>query len=294
MSNHCSFFSNNNSKCIRKYRLDLFKIFTSVLSILVIFYMLNFFNKGSEKFSNLSSLYKYNVLINNNKYIQMLNSSMNSAKVTNQTFNYIRLTSSARDLHVIPYRLHHLAKNEDLPSPYGMALIAFLRLHRVSNPLPNCPSDDSSGKPQTTKTSRALGKGSAHLQTAQIQTAPVTQSIEEPVFDYHFWTDEAIAAYKSALLEAAASDRACGSTTNSRFSSNLKCSNKSEFYRILNFQLLTSEMTDVMRYFILYEFGGVYMDLDMEVVRPITSFIRRGYPCVLSEEHPIQVRCTCV
>lgn len=213
---------------------------------------------------------------------------MTSAKATALTLNYIRLTSLARDLHVIPYRLHHLAKNEDLPSAYGMALVAFLRLHRVSNPVPNSSSDDLSGKPQTTTTNR-VGNDSAH-----IQTAPVTQSIEEPVFDYCFWTDEALAAYKSALLEAAASDRACGSTTNSRFSSNLKCSNKSEFYRILNFQLLTSEMTDVMRYFILYEFGGVYMDLDMEVVRPITSFIRRGYPCVLSEEHPIQVRCTCV
>ena len=48
-------------------------------------------------------------------------------------------------------------------------------------------------------------------------------------------------------------------------------------------------MTDVMRYYVLYEFGGVYLDMDVVLVQPIYSILRKGYPCILSEEHPIQV-----
>ena len=43
------------------------------------------------------------------------------------------------------------------------------------------------------------------------------------------------------------------------------------------------------RYFILYAFGGIYLDLDTEFVRPILPYLWRGVPCVLSEEDPLQV-----
>ena len=45
----------------------------------------------------------------------------------------------------------------------------------------------------------------------------------------------------------------------------------------------------MVRYAFLYEFGGIYLDLDMEPVQSFLPFLERGYPCVLSEENPIQV-----
>jgi hypothetical protein len=40
---------------------------------------------------------------------------------------------------------------------------------------------------------------------------------------------------------------------------------------------------DAIRYFILYEFGGVYADLDMEVLRNIDVFTRKHY-CIIASE----------
>ena len=48
------------------------------------------------------------------------------------------------------------------------------------------------------------------------------------------------------------------------------------------------EKSDVTRYFVLYEFGGVYLDLDLELVAPLGPFLSRGYPCVISEENVVQ------
>ncbi len=41
--------------------------------------------------------------------------------------------------------------------------------------------------------------------------------------------------------------------------------------------------SDVMRYFVLYKYGGVYMDLDMESLRPMDNWTYK-YPCFASEE----------
>ena len=40
---------------------------------------------------------------------------------------------------------------------------------------------------------------------------------------------------------------------------------------------------DAIRYFILYKFGGVYMDMDMESLRPLTDFID-SHVCIVSQE----------
>ncbi len=50
--------------------------------------------------------------------------------------------------------------------------------------------------------------------------------------------------------------------------------------------------SDAMRYYVLYKYGGVYLDLDMEALRPIDN-ITYGYNFVLSEEtyeHPHIIR----
>ena len=49
------------------------------------------------------------------------------------------------------------------------------------------------------------------------------------------------------------------------------------------------ERVDIVRYFILHQFGGVYADLDMESINSLEPLFYK-YPCVLSQEpraHPI-------
>jgi hypothetical protein len=41
---------------------------------------------------------------------------------------------------------------------------------------------------------------------------------------------------------------------------------------------------DVMRYFVLHRYGGVYVDLDMESLRPLDSWTTSDYYCLVSEE----------
>ncbi|XP_064637904.1 uncharacterized protein LOC135494083 [Lineus longissimus] len=43
------------------------------------------------------------------------------------------------------------------------------------------------------------------------------------------------------------------------------------------------QKADVIRYFILYEYGGIYADLDVEPLRPLHP-ITEKFPCVLSQE----------
>ena len=46
---------------------------------------------------------------------------------------------------------------------------------------------------------------------------------------------------------------------------------------------------DALRYIILYEFGGVYADMDMESLHPIDPWLKK-YPCFVSQEpyeHPV-------
>ena len=43
---------------------------------------------------------------------------------------------------------------------------------------------------------------------------------------------------------------------------------------------------DVMRYFVLYEHGGLYADIDMECVKPLDD-ITEGHACMLTEENDV-------
>ena len=46
---------------------------------------------------------------------------------------------------------------------------------------------------------------------------------------------------------------------------------------------LDIQRADSMRHFIMYEFGGVYVDLDMECVQPLNNFVD-NYTCIISTE----------
>lgn len=57
-------------------------------------------------------------------------------------------------------------------------------------------------------------------------------------------------------------------------------SNYSEIY--YNYKLKVQQ-SDAIRYFLLYEYGGVYVDLDMESLQPLDELLAR-YPCIIAQE----------
>lgn len=89
-------------------------------------------------------------------------------------------------------------------------------------------------------------------------------------FRYVFWSDDAI---RDFLADGASRD------------GDMK--RHFELSRHFGGQL---DRTDVARYLFIYEFGGVYLDMDVEVLRSFVPYLERGYPCVLSEENAVQVR----
>ena len=48
------------------------------------------------------------------------------------------------------------------------------------------------------------------------------------------------------------------------------------------------EKADAIRYFILYEFGGIYLDFDVEFFNSILPYLNRGYPCMMTRDPPEQ------
>ena len=54
-----------------------------------------------------------------------------------------------------------------------------------------------------------------------------------------------------------------------------------EYLTIYEDYQLDIEKSDMIRFLILYEFGGVYADLDMEVVKPLDDIIK-GKPCLMA------------
>ena len=54
-----------------------------------------------------------------------------------------------------------------------------------------------------------------------------------------------------------------------------------EYLSIYEDYQLDIEKSDMIRFLILYEFGGVYADLDMEVVKPLDDIIK-GKPCLMA------------
>ena len=274
------------SKVFRKFKLhNLAILFLNIILFSAIIYYLitlyisphTFYDKGdrqlfySAKLINIHKSYSFSTK-------ESLSSSNNITIIENSP---VSTSKSVRSR--IPFRIHHLSKNDVLPSPYGMSLLAFLRLHRISNP----------------RDGRAYERN-------------YTTNGEEPEFDYTLWTDDSINAYIDALRGSASNIKESilkytsyllpllnfiksifsKNTSNLKIVKNtdLNAEHQLAFYKLLDLHLSTSEMTDVIRLYVLYEFGGVYMDMDMMVVNSITSFMQKGYPCVISEEHPIQVR----
>ena len=65
-------------------------------------------------------------------------------------------------------------------------------------------------------------------------------------------------------------------------------------YFLKIYDLYTADIfrSDVLRYLILYKYGGMYMDLDMEALKPLDNWTY-GFNCIVSEEtyeHPFVVR----
>ncbi|KAK3590014.1 hypothetical protein CHS0354_041039 [Potamilus streckersoni] len=84
-----------------------------------------------------------------------------------------------------------------------------------------------------------------------------------PDWEYHFWTDE---ASKKIIQET-------------------------HSYLLPYFGNYSKPIfrADAIRYVLLYEFGGVYADIDMKSLRPLDPFIRK-YSCFIGQEpheHPI-------
>ena len=101
-------------------------------------------------------------------------------------------------------------------------------------------------------------------------------SVYRGEFDYYFWTDQSIKEYKEDHSSAPSAGNASAGRLGKEF----------EYFKSAR---ETVEVADMVRYFFLYEYGGIYMDLDMEPVSSFLPLLERGYPCVLSEENPIQV-----
>ena len=99
------------------------------------------------------------------------------------------------------------------------------------------------------------------------------QSAHRDEFDYYFWTDQSIKDYRE-----------------DRTSFNLSSNHLQKEFEYFKSAREMVEVTDMVRYFFLYEYGGIYVDFDMEPVKSFLSLLERGYPCILSEENPIQVK----
>ena len=88
----------------------------------------------------------------------------------------------------------------------------------------------------------------------------------DELFDYHYWSDLALNDLKRDRLASA-----------------------DPLYKALALTLSTIELTDMARYVVVYELGGVYADFDEEFIRPVDELLQRGYPCIISVENPLQV-----
>ena len=167
----------------------------------------------------------------------------------------------SRGQSLIPRRFHHMFKDDRLPSPYAMSLRALVRLHSLRD----ARSSNCSYTYTSSSANASIEANAPSASTAP--TAAVTEAESNDAFDYHFWSDSALHQLKRDRLASA-----------------------DPLYRALAMTRSTIELTDMARYLVMYELGGVYADLDVEFVRPVDGLLQRGYPCILSAENPIQVR----
>ena len=79
-----------------------------------------------------------------------------------------------------------------------------------------------------------------------------------PDWEYWFWTNEDIQTFLTVRYPG--------------------------YVDIFNGYDLSIKRADAMRYFVLYEFGGVYVDMDMECLSPLDNWVHR-FRCFLCEEN---------
>lgn len=187
----------------------------------------------------------------------------------------------------IPRIFHQFARDVHLPAPYMMSLTGLLRHHHIRNP--NSPTGATQGarlrrEPSEQRTigvdeneerRRSGGNVSSvinancthnHSHCGTNSTAKQQLTGNQHValtegnrFDYFFWSDASIKGFVASLQ------------------SNANRAVLQKYSHIL-------EQSDAVRYAVLYEFGGVYLDMDVEFVAPIERYLDRGYPCVFPKK----------
>ena len=156
---------------------------------------------------------------------------------------------------LIPRRFHHMFRDDCLPAKYALSLRALVRLHAFRD----AGSSNCSNTFISANTSIATPPSAS--------AAPTTaESQRDELFDYHFWSDSALNDLKRDRLASADS-----------------------LYGALALTRETIELTDMARYLVIYELGGVYADFDVEFMHPVNDLLQRGYPCIISAENPMQV-----
>ena len=153
----------------------------------------------------------------------------------------------------IPLIFHQIYRDTTLPAPYGICLYSLLRNHRFRD-----------------------GRQSRN------------ESAYRGEFDYYFWTDQSIKDYREdrTSLNVTANLTA---NLSANLTANLSAHHLQKEFEYFKSAREMVEVTDMVRYFFLYEYGGIYVDFDMEPVKSFLTLMERGYPCILSEENPIQV-----
>ena len=195
-------------------------------------------------------------------------------------------TSTTRPQWRIPRLFHQFARDVHLPAPYMMSLSGLLRHHRIRDP--NAPAfaaaarnesftrgaeerSDARSAHSVFNVSRSNCTHNSSLCASVFgftpEPEPESRRSAAPLagssFDYYLWSDAAIKDF----------------IANVRSDTNRAALQK--YGHVL-------EQSDAVRYAILYEFGGVYLDMDVEFVAPIANYLERGYPCVFPEENPLQ------
>ena len=94
------------------------------------------------------------------------------------------------------------------------------------------------------------------------QFAPWVQSWMDhnPNWQYWFWTDKDIRCFMEQHFN--------------------------EYLSMYDSYVYSINRADVMRYFVLYEHGGLYADVDMECVKPLGD-ITEGHACMMTEENHV-------
>ena len=194
------------------------------------------FQTNSVLFSNFS-LPKSNSTRTRKKAKQRINSSFSTSTHSIRSILQTAPPVETIDLaHVwrtysgtsrIPFIVHQTYKNTDLLAPYYMSLLGLLRTHRFRDPRRHALSS-----------STIYAHNRSVSGSSQSQTKPDVPLEHVPRYDYYFWSDTSIGEFVA---------------------DNEK---RPEFgvFKTLRVKLETS---DAIRYFALYEYGGIYLGINV-------------------------------